>query len=354
MIEKQVKEWFLKALTRWHLKENNRQMPWKGEKNPYKIWLSEVILQQTRVEQGWAYYERFIKKYPTVHHLAQATDNEVFKLWEGLGYYNRCRNLLTTARVISEEHKGRFPDTQEGLLALKGIGNYTAAAIGSFAFGLPLAVVDGNVYRILSRVFGLEEPIDQSNGKRLFEQLAFDLLDKKDPAAFNQAMMDFGATVCKPKNPSCASCPFAQKCVAFEEQTQALLPVKSKKVKAKDRFLYYLLLTCGNKQLVRKRGSGDIWKDLHEFYLVEMDEPADERSLLSNVFWSAQPLFKRGQVKQLSQEFIHQLTHQKIHARILQVNIEKEIVVQGYSWMSNQQIKKLAFPRLITRYLESR
>jgi A/G-specific adenine glycosylase len=167
-------------------------------------------------------------------------------------------------------------------------------------------------------------------------------------------MMDFGATVCKPKNPSCATCPFAQKCVAFEEQTQALLPVKSKKVKAKDRFLYYLLLTCGNKQLVRKRGSGDIWKDLHEFYLVEMDEPADERSLLSNVFWSAQPLFKRGQVKQLSQEFIHQLTHQKIHARILQVNIEKEIVVQGYSWMSNQQIKKLAFPRLITRYLESR
>lgn len=353
MIEKQVKEWFLKALTRWHLKENSRQMPWKGEKNPYKIWLSEVILQQTRVEQGWAYYERFIKKYPTVHHLAQAADNEVFKLWEGLGYYNRCRNLLSTARVISEEHKGKFPDTQEGLLALKGIGNYTAAAIGSFAFGLPLAVVDGNVYRILSRVFGLDEPIDQSNGKRLFGQLAFDLLDKKNPAAFNQAMMDFGATVCKPKNPSCASCPFAKKCVAFDQQTQALLPVKSKKVKARDRFLYYLQLTCGNKQLVRKRGLGDIWKDLHEFYLVEMDEPADEHSLLSNVFWSAQPLFNRGQVKQLSTEFIHQLTHQKIHSRILQVSIDKEITVEGYRWIGKAEMKKLAFPRLITRYLES-
>ncbi len=354
MIEKQVKEWFLRVLTSWHLKENKRQMPWKGEKNPYKIWLSEVILQQTRVEQGWAYYERFIKKYPTVHNLAQASDNEVFKLWEGLGYYNRCRNLLTTARVISEQYKGRFPDTHEGLLALKGIGNYTAAAIGSFAFGLPLAVVDGNVYRILSRVFGQEVPIDQSNGKRLFEQLAFDLLDKKNPAAFNQAMMDFGATVCKPKNPLCASCPFATKCIALEQQTQAFLPVKSKKVKARDRFLYYLQLCCENRQLVRKRGSGDIWKDLHEFYLVEVDEPADERSLLSNVFWSAQPLFKRGQVKQLSSELIHQLTHQKIHARILQVNIEREIDVEGYSWMSNQQIKKLAFPRLITRYLESR
>lgn len=353
MIEKQLKVWFLRGLKQWHLDENKRQMPWKGEKDPYKIWLSEVILQQTRVEQGWAYYERFIIKYPTVHHLAQAIDNEVFKLWEGLGYYNRCRNLLTTAREISEQHKGKFPATREGLLALKGIGNYTAAAIGSFAFGLPLAVVDGNVYRILSRVFGIEDPIDQNKGKLLFEQLAFDLLDKKDPADFNQAMMDFGATVCKPQNPFCASCPFAKKCVAFEQQTQCLLPVKSKKVKARDRFLYYLQLACGKKQLVRKRGSGDIWKDLHEFYLVEKDEPVDEYALMSNAFWSEQSLFKRGQVKQLSNEFIHQLTHQKIHSRILQVNIDKEIAVEGYRWVGKAEMKQLAFPRLITRYLES-
>lgn len=352
MLEKQLKEWFLRALKQWHLNENSRQMPWKGEKSPYKIWLSEVILQQTRVEQGWAYYERFIKKYPTVHHLAQAADNEVFKLWEGLGYYNRCRNLLTTAREISEQHKGKFPATREGLLALKGIGNYTAAAIGSFAFGLPLAVVDGNVYRILSRVFGIEDPIDQSTGKLLFEQLAFDLLDKKDPAAFNQAMMDFGATVCKPKNPLCPSCPFAQKCVALAQQRQVYLPVKSKKVKPRDRYLYYLLLTCGNKQLVRKRGAGDIWKDLHEFYLVEVDEPADERTLLTTSFWSEQALFKKGQIKQLSTELVHQLTHQKIHSRILQVSIDNEEPVAGYLWMSNQQIKKIAFPRLITRYME--
>lgn len=353
MIEKQLKVWFLKALKRWHLEENKRQMPWKGEKNPYKIWLSEVILQQTRVEQGWAYYERFIKKYPTVHDLAQAADNEVFKLWEGLGYYNRCRNLLTTARVVSEQHSGRFPASWDGLLALKGIGNYTAAAIGSFAFGLPLAVVDGNVYRILSRVFGLDDPIDQSKGKRLFEQLAVELLDKKEPATYNQAIMDFGATVCKPKYPLCASCPFAKKCVALEKNAQDQYPVKSKKNKPRSRFLYYLQLECGNKKLVRKRGAGDIWKDLHEFYLVEVDEPADEISLINHSFWAERPLFKRGQVKQLSSEFIHQLTHQKIHSRILQVSIDKEIAVEGYTWMSNKEFKKIAFPRLITRYLES-
>ncbi len=353
MLEKQLKVWFLRSLKQWHLSKNKRQMPWKGEKDPYKIWLSEVILQQTRVEQGWAYYERFIKKYPTVHHLAQSVDNEVFKLWEGLGYYNRCRNLLSTARMVSNELGGYFPATKEGLLQLKGVGNYTAAAIGSFAFGLPLAVVDGNVYRIISRVLGIEEPIDQPKGKGLFEQLADELLDKKEPAGHNQAMMDFGATVCTPKNPACDGCPFAPKCVAFNKSIQHKLPVKAKKVKTKNRFLYYLILDYKNQKLVRKRGQGDIWKDLHEFFLVEKDEPADERVLKSNEFWSKQKLFSVNQIQTVSDQLVHLLTHQKIHSRILKVSIDKKIDVPGYEWVGPAQFKKIAFPRLLTRFLET-
>lgn len=353
MLEKQLKEWFLRSLQQWHLTKNKRKMPWKGEKDPYKIWLSEVILQQTRVEQGLAYYKRFIKKYPTVFDLAQSVDNEVFKLWEGLGYYNRCRNLLTTARTVSQELEGNFPISKEGLLRLKGIGNYTAAAIGSFAFGLPLAVVDGNVYRIISRVLGIQEPIDQPRGKHLFEQLADELLDKKDPASHNQAMMDFGATVCTPKKPLCADCPFGVKCVAHNKSIQDKLPIKAKKVKTKNRFLYYLILEYNNQRLVRKRGSGDIWKDLHEFFLVETDEPADERYLKSNQFWSKQKLFSANQVQYLSEELYHQLTHQKIQARILKVKIDKKITVDGYDWVGPTAFKKMAFPRLITRYLET-
>ena len=353
MLEKQLKVWFLHSLKQWHLSKNKRQMPWKGEKDPYKIWLSEVILQQTRVEQGWAYYERFIKKYPTVHDLAQSIDNDVFKLWEGLGYYNRCRNLLSTARMVSKELNGYFPTTKEGLLQLKGIGNYTAAAIGSFAFGLPCAVVDGNVYRIISRVLGIEEPIDQPKGKLLFEQLADELLDKKEPASHNQAMMDFGATICTPKNPRCDTCPFVAKCVAFNKNLQYKLPVKAKKVKTKNRFLYYLILEYKNQRLVRKRGQGDIWKDLYEFFLVEKDEPVDDRSLKNNGFWSTQKIFSPQQIQQLSDQLIHQLTHQKIHSRILHVKIDQKVIIEGYQWMNRSELNKIAFPRLITRYLEN-
>jgi A/G-specific adenine glycosylase len=352
VLEKQLKVWFLRSLKQWHLKDNKRQMPWKGEKDPYKIWLSEVILQQTRVEQGWAYYERFVKKYPTVHHLAQAADNEVFKLWEGLGYYNRCRNLLSTARTVSSELNGYFPTTKEGLLSLKGIGNYTAAAIGSFAFGLPLAVVDGNVYRIIARVLGIDVPIDQAKGKLLFEQLADALLDQKDPSSHNQAMMDFGATVCTPKNPGCATCPFAAKCVALQKNLQFNLPVKAKKIKTKDRYLYYLMVDYKSDRLVRKRGTGDIWKDLHEFLLVEKDEPADELSLRNSAFWSAQQIFSPHQIQHLSDQLIHQLTHQKIHSRILHVKIDKKVNIEGYQWLSRSELDEIAFPRLITRYLE--
>ena len=206
--------YFTQQLLQWNQTANHRAMPWKGEKDPYKIWLSEIILQQTRVDQGWAYYEKFIFAYPTIQDLAKAKDEKVFKLWEGLGYYNRCRNLLHTARQITNHSKGIFPNTYDALLALKGIGPYTAAAIASFAFNLPYAVVDGNVFRVIARYEGIDVPTDTTAGKRLFETRAAALLDKKRAGLYNQAIMDFGATVCKPFAPNCNNCPLQKTCVA--------------------------------------------------------------------------------------------------------------------------------------------
>ena len=326
-------------------------MPWKGIQDPYKIWLSEIILQQTRVEQGLDYYNRFIHRFPTVFDLAQAPDNEVFKMWEGLGYYTRCRNLIKTAREISAERGGLFPQSHEGLLSLKGIGPYTAAAIGSFAFGLPLAVVDGNVIRVLSRVFGITDPIDQANGKKKLELLAGELIDKLDPASYNQAIMDFGATVCKPKNPICETCPLRKQCYALQHDAQSNFPVKAKKKKPVDRFFYYLLLEHEGSQLVRKRIENGIWKDLFEFVLRETDEPAEEKELSKLSFWGIKHRLTKEDVIELSDQLVHQLTHQRIHCRILHVQLHDKINHPSHVWKSPSQLKKLAFPRLITRYL---
>jgi len=353
VVEKQHKVWFSKALKNWHLVENNRKMPWKGIKDPYKIWLSEVILQQTRVEQGLAYYNRFIETFPDVHALAKAPDNQVFKLWEGLGYYSRCRNLIKTAQTISFEHAGHFPASKEGLLALSGIGNYTAAAIGSFAFGLPLAVVDGNVLRVLSRVFGISTPVDLPAGRKAFQQLADQLLDAKDPALYNQAIMDLGATICKPRQPVCGACPFQQKCLALETGKIEQLPVKSKKIKQRERFFYYLILESGGKQLVRQRKGKDIWQDLFEFILKETDEPVEEKELKSWNFWNLGAKKEKLAVVEVSDEMVHQLTHQKIRCRIAYLRSSTLVDVEGYQWMDISSIQQLAFPRLITRYQTS-
>lgn len=328
-------------------------MPWKGIRDPYKIWLSEVILQQTRVEQGLGYYERFTARYPRVQDLAQASDNEVFKLWEGLGYYNRCRNLLATARAVSLQYNGQFPATREGLLALKGIGAYTAAAIGSFAFDLPLAVVDGNVLRVLSRLFAVKDPIDQKAGRSKLEFLAEQLLDKKDPASYNQAIMDLGATVCKPRQPLCETCPLVKKCKAHASGTQHTYPIKSKKAKQKQRFFYYLILEAKGKKAVRQRMGKDIWSGLHEFILKETDEPASERELQSLEFWGIRSQVARSGPWILSDTIVHQLTHQKIHCRFLRAQIAKAMPIDGYAWVSAGQMDDMAFPRLITRYMHT-
>lgn len=353
MVEKQIKVWFLTSLGAWHRHINNRSMPWKGIRDPYKIWLSEIILQQTRVAQGLGYYERFIARYPRVQDLAQASDNEVFKIWEGLGYYNRCRNLLATARAVSNQHNGRFPSTREGLLALKGVGPYTAAAIGSFAYDLPLAVVDGNVLRILSRVFAVKDPIDQRDGKAKLESLADQLLDRKDPASYNQAIMDLGATVCKPRQPLCEVCPLVKKCKAYASGTQHAYPVKSKRTIPRMRFLYYLVLEAEGKKAIRQREENDIWSGLYEFILRETDEPASPSELQSLVFWGIKSRVARAGSWILSETIVHQLTHQKIHCRFLHAPIEKAVHLDGYTWVSAEQIGSMAFPRLITRYMDT-
>ncbi|MCU0351219.1 MAG: A/G-specific adenine glycosylase [Flavobacterium sp.] len=228
---------FTSSLMYWHGTLNLRTMPWKGIKDPYKIWLSEIILQQTRVDQGMSYYEKFVANYPTIQDLATAKDEDVFKLWEGLGYYNRCTNLLFTARKVVTEFKGVFPTTYDELLTLKGVGPYTAAAIASFAYNLPYAVVDGNVFRVLARFFGIDTATDSTTGKQLFTQLANEVLDKVEPAKFNQAIMDFGATVCKPALPNCSSCTLQTKCTAYKKGLVNQLPIKEKVLTKKNRFL---------------------------------------------------------------------------------------------------------------------
>jgi A/G-specific adenine glycosylase len=351
VIEKQTKTWFRRSLLDWNLNKNDRKMPWKGIKDPYKIWLSEIMLQQTRVEQGMGYYNRFIKAFPTVESLSQATENQVFKLWEGLGYYSRCRNLIETAKKVSFELGGRFPETREGLLSLKGVGPYTAAAIGSFAFGLPLAVVDGNVMRVLSRVLGIKEPVDQPAVKKKIEKYAGELLDDKNPATYNQAIMDLGAVVCKPQQPACSQCPFQKKCFAHKHGLQATLPVKSKKIKSRERFVYYLILEHAGKQLLRKRTGNDIWKGLYEFVLMEKDEPQASESLQKLSGWGIPSTGIRQEIVDVSGEIVHQLTHQKIRCQLIHIKVDKAIHLEGYAWQKKNAIRQFPFPRLITRHL---
>src|ERR1700722_8365410 len=261
---------FTTTLLKWHSTRNFREMPWKGEKEPYRIWLSEVILQQTRVDQGWAYYEKFITTFPTIHDLAIAPEQKVFKLWEGLGYYTRCRNLIATAKIIATDYNGQFPSSYDKILALKGIGPYTAAAIASFAFNLPYAVVDGNVTRVLARFFGISTAIDTTSGKKQFTELADAMLDPRQAGIYNQAIMDFGATVCTPRNPQCASCVQQQGCVAWQKGMTEQLPVKSKTVRKKQRCFYYLIVeTPGDNVYIRRRSGKDIWEGLYEFILYE-------------------------------------------------------------------------------------
>jgi A/G-specific adenine glycosylase len=340
---------FSGLLLHWHQTQNNRQMPWKSEADPYKIWLSEVMLQQTKVEQATNYYLKFIKNFATIQQLANAPQDVVFKLWEGLGYYSRCRNLIETAKNITQNYDGVFPNTYEGLLQLKGIGPYTAAAIASFAFNQPVAVVDGNVYRILSRVFGIFTPIDSTLGKTQFAQLAQQLLGKEPPAQYNQAIMDFGATVCKPKQPNCASCPLHTICTAFKKELVTELPVKTKKVKVTTRHLHYIILRYGKSLLVRQRTATDVWQNLHDFFVVEntTPQPLNSQQIAAQITQPMQLLYTSNAYKQ-------KLTHQKIIALFYIVSLPTKIALPGYFWVTAAQFKKLPVPKIINQFLQEK
>ncbi|HRE52455.1 MAG TPA: A/G-specific adenine glycosylase [Flavitalea sp.] len=309
---------FTRKLLKWNAVQNRRIMPWKGEKDPYKIWLSEIMLQQTRVEQGIGYYERFIKAFPTVFALAKAPEKQVYKMWEGLGYYSRCKNLIHTARTLVEEHGGKFPSAYEEILKLKGIGPYTAAAIASFAFNECRAVVDGNVLRVISRYFGVSTPIDDVAGKKIYHSLAGSLIDPDSPGTYNQAIMDFGATICKPRSPLCGQCVQSKECEAFRHGYIEDLPVKSKSLKKKARWFYYFLIEIGDGVYIRKRTGKDIWQNLHEFVCFETDgDAAHGPGDILKKMLKRQPFIVRSS----SEVYTQQLTHQQVHGRFIRVTI---------------------------------
>jgi len=343
---------FRASLMHWNEHDNKRRMPWKGEKDPYKIWLSEIILQQTRVEQGMAYYEKFIRQYPTVARLAAAADEQVFRLWQGLGYYNRCKNMLAAARQVVAEYQGAFPDTYEALLNLKGIGAYTAAAIASFAYNQPHAVLDGNVYRLLSRFFGISTPIDSTEGKKYFHRLSQELLDRQQPARYNQAIMDFGAIVCKPQQPVCTACPLAAKCSAFLSQRVSGLPVKGKKKEVRSRYFHYWLLKYRDRFYIRQRTDKDIWQQLHEFYLVEAGKELSAKAL------QEQPVVRsllRGTAATWHSPvaYRHQLTHQTLHTLFFPITLlHAPKSLEDYKLLSLQQLQDHALPRLLEKYVQ--
>ena len=347
---KQMKS-FTGRLVNWHQSENDRDLPWKNEKDPYKIWLSEIILQQTRAAQGLPYYLRFLQAYPTIGHMAAAADDDVFRIWQGLGYYNRCRNMLATARFISQELGGTFPTTYEGIIALKGIGPYTAAAIASFAFGLPHAVVDGNVYRVLSRVFAIATPFDTTEGKKQFAELAAKLLDPAASAGYNQAIMDLGATICLPRNPKCTECPVQKNCLALSRGIIGELPVRSKKVTVTTRYFHFLLLRWNDRIWIQRREQDDIWQGLHQPLLVEHGSELTAQDFAdTQVFRQlALPPERLRNVGAATQR----LTHRIIRSVFFEMDVDTppEGLPDNGQWLSAPMMQKVAFPKTILSFL---
>lgn len=337
-------------LLAWY-RAHRRDLPWRRTADPYRIWLSEVILQQTRVDQGLAYWERFVAKWPTVQDLAAASEAEVLKMWQGLGYYSRARNLLAGARQVVNEHGGRFPDTHAGLLKLKGVGDYTAAAIASICFGRPDAVLDGNVFRVLARVYGIDSPIDSTEGRKRFRALAQQLIDPEQPGDHNQAMMELGATVCTPRNYTCLLCPLQPQCVAFATGAIDALPVKAGKVKVRERHFNYLHIRKGNGLYMRHRTGKDIWQGLWEPPMVETDGPVDAAGLRKAL--SSASIAGRWTITRHSGPVKHVLSHQVIQAVFWEV-VPPDTWKAPAQWkaVTGARLRKLAVPRLVERWME--
>ena len=342
-----------KVLIMWY-EENQRSLPWRESNDPYKIWISEIILQQTRVAQGLNYYFRFIERFPTISKLAASSEEDVLKEWQGLGYYSRARNLHAAAKAVINNYGGVLPDSHKELLSLKGIGEYTAAAILSTAYNKPYAVVDGNVYRVLSRLFALDTPIDTSIGKKQFAQLAKDLLDVDNPGIHNQALMEFGALHCTPAQPQCNTCPIGHLCVAKQINKQSHFPVKDKKTKIRKRYFHYFRVVVNGYTYLNKRVENDIWKNMYDFPLIETDKEMtffelSQTSAFKTLFSDSEVTFFINQ-KQVK----HVLTHQHIYANFHEVTVTKiaSNFQNNFLKVKNKDVHKYPISRLIHRYLE--
>ena len=340
---------FSNILIKWYL-QNKRDLPWRKTTNPYHIWLSEIMLQQTRVAQGMPYFFAFTKEFPTVFDLANASEEQVLKLWQGLGYYSRARNLHKTAQNVANDLNGIFPSTYKDLLKLKGVGEYTAAAIASFSYNEVVPVVDGNVFRVLSRYFDIESDIALPATKKEFTELAYELMPKDNPAIFNQAIMEFGALQCVPKSPDCSICCFNESCAALQKKKVAVLPVKSKKLKITNRFFNYLILEdiLGNT-LIQKRTAKGIWHNLYEFPLLETNEIIDfdvVSEAVTNDIFSSYTVLSIEEYNEAT--VIHKLSHQHLHIQFWKVKIQ-EVIVNGVNF---DNVKTFPFPIVIFNFIE--
>lgn len=348
-----LNHFFSKELMLWNERHNHRSMPWKAETDPYKVWLSEIILQQTKVEQGLSYYLNFVKSYPTVQDLANAPENDVLRLWQGLGYYSRARNLHYTAKDIVANYQGVFPSEYKNLLKLKGVGAYTAAAIASFVFKEAVAVLDGNVIRVLSRFFLLEDAFDTGVGKKVFQSKAQELLDLEQPDKYNQAIMDFGATICKPKRPLCDECPLKRECKALKEKKIGDLPFKSKRIKVKKRYFISFLVESRDGFILEKRGGQDIWKGLFqlpnkEVFSLEKKSIAQVENVYNELFSS-----EDFEILECSKPMKQKLTHQEIHMIFAKIKLGKELILKD-KYIYSRNLTKFAFPKIFILYLRSK
>ena len=345
---------FSKKLITWYL-QNKRTMPWRETKDPYRIWLSEIILQQTRVAQGLPYYLSFTEAFPTVFELASATEEQVLKLWQGLGYYSRARNLHVTAKYIVNELEGVFPDTYKGLLELKGVGDYTASAIASICYDEPTPVVDGNVYRVLSRYFGIATPINTTAGIKEFKELAVQLMDHEQPATYNQAIMEFGALQCKPQNPYCIVCPLNESCEGLKKGTVGFLPVKLKKLKVKKRYFNYLVFDLvGNKTIIEQRRGKGIWENLYQFPLVESQKELKTVDIEKDEVFKKYVTKDKYHITLYKEDFVvHKLSHQHLYTRFYIIKPFHELsTLNGEMITTVKNLKKYPVPILISNFID--
>lgn len=342
---------FSKTLIKWYL-QNKRDLPWRKTADPYPIWLSEIMLQQTRVAQGMPYFLSFTTAFPTVFDLANANEEQVLKLWQGLGYYSRARNLHKTAQIVAHEMNGVFPDNFKDLLKLKGIGDYTAAAIASFSYNECVPVVDGNVFRVLSRYFDLETDIAQASAKKEFAALAFEVMPKENPAQFNQAIMEFGALQCVPKNPNCSECVFNTSCAALQKKKVNQLPVKSKKTKVRNRYFNYIVASDDlENTIIQKRTAKGIWHNLYEFPLLETDKVEDFETVAQHI---GQNFFQDNKIESLleynEESIIHKLSHQHLHIKFWKATL-KGTISNG---IDLETAKTFPFPIVIHNFIEEK